>query len=385
MTAAVDFLTGQEKWHVEQGEVPAALKQLPDRSVDMCLFSPPYLEARMYKEDGKNLGIMRKCEAWVEWMIDVIAECHRVTKGPVFCVCAGSTKKFNYQPGPEGLLYEWWKRGGDCQVYRPCFYHRVGIPGSGGKDFLRGDVEYILCFKHAGILPFADNTACGHPPKWAPGGAMSHRMTDGTRVNQWGKTGDTSEQDAQRRQNGERQSAERPSHETVTVAEGKKRLGSQNLKGSLPPTSPSEGAGGRRVTRGHKEGDTQNSDSYTPPVKANPGNVQEQTYTFTATELADLLAAAEMGNWKHCKVGGNLLGHELAHSNEAPYPLTLCEWLVLPFCPPGGVVLDPMMGSGTTGHACLKHGRRFLGFDLRESQCTLSRRRLESVTPGLFA
>ena len=27
-----------------------------------------------------------------------------------------------------------------------------------------------------GKLPWSDNTACGHPPKWAPGGEMSHRL-----------------------------------------------------------------------------------------------------------------------------------------------------------------------------------------------------------------
>ena len=54
-----------------------------------------------------------------------------------------------------------------------------------------------------------------------------------------------------------------------------------------------------------------------------------------------------------------------------------------------GLVLDPFAGSGTTGHAAILHGRRFLGNDLRQSQVDLSRRRLEQVSgdgPGsLFA
>ena len=33
-------------------------------------------------------------------------------------------------------------------------------------------------------------------------------------------------------------------------------------------------------------------------------------------------------------------------------------------CPPGGLVLDPFMGSGTTGVACLRTGRRFVGVDI---------------------
>ena len=41
-------------------------------------------------------------------------------------------------------------------------------------------------------------------------------------------------------------------------------------------------------------------------------------------------------------------------------PLVLMEEIVQ-LCPPGGLVFDPFMGSGTTGVAALKHGRRFVG------------------------
>jgi len=39
------------------------------------------------------------------------------------------------------------------------------------------------------------------------------------------------------------------------------------------------------------------------------------------------------------------------------------------FCPPGGLVCDPMVGSGTSALASVRHGRRFVGGDLykRES------------------
>lgn len=34
---------------------------------------------------------------------------------------------------------------------------------------------------------------------------------------------------------------------------------------------------------------------------------------------------------------------------------------IVEICPPGGSVFDPFMGSGTTGVAALKSGRRFVG------------------------
>ena len=72
-------------------------------------------------------------------------------------------------------------------AYRPCYWHRVGISGSGGDQWFRADVEYAMCFKRPGPLPWSDNTAMGHPPKWAPGGEMSHRLSDGTRCNPVGR------------------------------------------------------------------------------------------------------------------------------------------------------------------------------------------------------
>jgi site-specific DNA-methyltransferase (adenine-specific) len=78
------------------------------------------------------------------------------------------------------------------------------------------------------------------------------------------------------------------------------------------------------------------------------------------------------------------MGHELAHENEAPFPLGLAEFFVKSFAPAGGIVCDPFSGSGTTCHAALANGRKFVGCDLRESQVSLSKRRAESVTPELF-
>ncbi len=48
-------------------------------------------------------------------------------------------------------------------------------------------------------------------------------------------------------------------------------------------------------------------------------------------------------------------------------PLALMRWLVKLVTPPGGTVLDPFCGSGSTGVAAVLEGRRFLSFE-RESE-----------------
>jgi hypothetical protein len=128
--------------------------------------------------DARTYGIdaQRGCAEWISWMLDNTAEALRVARNCVIWVVAGVTRDRNYWPGPEGLLYEWWRRGGSA--YRPVYWHKVRIPGSGGTDWFRADIEYCLCFKRPGQLLWSDNTAMGHPPRWAPGGEMSHRVTD---------------------------------------------------------------------------------------------------------------------------------------------------------------------------------------------------------------
>jgi hypothetical protein len=205
----------------DAGHIPLA-----DSSCDIVIGSPPYCAARLYLEDGKDLGIARECVEWVEWMLAVTREAIRVSKGLVIWVCAGPTQDRQYQPGPEGLLWEWYKRGtcdGDGEHFlttggfleTPCYWRRNGISGSGGDQWFRKDVEYCLAFKKTLVLPHAENTACGHPPKWAPGGAMSHRLSDGTRKNQWGGN---SKSGTCRQKNGGIQAPGRPSHEVVSKA-----------------------------------------------------------------------------------------------------------------------------------------------------------------------
>ena len=60
-------------------------------------------------------------------------------------------------------------------------------------------------------------------------------------------------------------------------------------------------------------------------------------------------------------------------------PLTALEPLVEAFSSPGDVVLDPFMGSGSTGEAAVRHGRNFVGIELDEEYHTIATRRLAQL------
>ena len=62
--------------------------------------------------------------------------------------------------------------------------------------------------------------------------------------------------------------------------------------------------------------------------------------------------------------------------HPAGYPVELARRCIVAGCPPGGVVLDPFAGSGTTGVAALDTGRRFLGVELHAPYAEAAARRL---------
>jgi len=62
-------------------------------------------------------------------------------------------------------------------------------------------------------------------------------------------------------------------------------------------------------------------------------------------------------------------------------PLELMRWLVRLLCPPGGLVLDPTAGSGTTGAAAVLEGRRFHGIELEPAYVEIAAARIAHHSP----
>jgi hypothetical protein len=248
-----------------------------DRKIDLVFTSPPYENVRKYGE----LDFSLSGQDWVDWISERFTACHEACVGLTAFVVEGKTKNYQWSATPSLMMSDLHRRG--IKLRKPPVYQRVGIPGSGGPDWLRNDYEFIVCASH-GKLPWSDNVACGNSPKYSPGGKMSYRTVSGERVN-----------------------------------------------GDAPELA--------------KE--------YTPPVKANPGNLIK------------------------CSVGGGRMGSLLSHGNEAPFPEALAEFFIKSFCPPGGTVLDPFCGSGTTLAVAKRLGRNSIGIDVRQSQVDLTHRRLQ--------
>jgi DNA modification methylase len=64
-------------------------------------------------------------------------------------------------------------------------------------------------------------------------------------------------------------------------------------------------------------------------------------------------------------------------------PVALLSLLVTACCPPGGIVLDPFCGSGTTLVAAAQSGRHYIGIDRNPDAIRIARQRLASHSPLL--
>jgi len=63
----------------------------------------------------------------------------------------------------------------------------------------------------------------------------------------------------------------------------------------------------------------------------------------------------------------------------ATFPPKLIEPCILAGAPKVGVVLDPFMGSGTTGMVAVQHGRKFIGVELKPEYFKMARERIEAA------
>ncbi len=77
-------------------------------------------------------------------------------------------------------------------------------------------------------------------------------------------------------------------------------------------------------------------------------------------------------------------GCQPLNSNTHPTvkPTDLMAYLCRLVTPPGGVVLDPFMGSGSTGKAAMREGFRFIGIERDESYMAIADARIRGVSPG---
>lgn len=91
--------------------------------------------------------------------------------------------------------------------------------------------------------------------------------------------------------------------------------------------------------------------------------------TITAAEFTEYTKSI----WEFPTVSAKKVGH------PAPFPLELPSRLIKLYSYKDDVVLDPFCGSGTTCQAAELLGRRWIGVDVSEGYCEMTRKNVEGV------
>jgi site-specific DNA-methyltransferase (adenine-specific)/modification methylase len=60
-------------------------------------------------------------------------------------------------------------------------------------------------------------------------------------------------------------------------------------------------------------------------------------------------------------------------------PVWIMKWILREYTRPGDTILDPFMGSGTTGVACVKTGRNFIGVEIDPHYFAIAQKRIEQA------
>ena len=299
------------------GDALAELCKMPDRSVDCCVTSPPYFGLRDYGVDGQ-LGLEASPAEYVAAMVAVFAEVRRVL-------------------ADDGTL---WLNLGDSYASHP-----TGHKPDDGALHTRGGRTI------ASYQPGTGQTPYGIPSKnllgipWRVAFAL---QDDGWTLRNdiiWHKPNAMPESIQDRLSN---------RYEHVFLLAKSRRYffdldpiretrSEATMKRYETPFSSSGPYGTRKPGARERGVQTYDTDNLNPAGK-NPGDV-----------------------W-------SIPTAPFAEAHFAAFPPALAERCVLAGCKPGGTVLDPFSGAGTTGYAATKHGRRYVGIDLSSDYLDMSLR-----------
>lgn len=300
------------------GDALATLREMPDASVNCCVTSPPYFGLRDYGEAGQY-GLEASPAEYVETMRAVFAEVRRVLAddGTLWLNLGDS-----YVTGSSGSRVSSGLQGRSNRETTPQGFGQKSGGGLPGKSLIGVPWRVAFGLQDDGWL--LRNALVWHKPNAMPESVEDRCANDYEQVflltkssRYWFDLDPIREPILHERIRGERgeiiEADRTPYPSGWPKQAGRGRTGNQRKYVGVD--------GGR-----------------------NPGSVWDiPTSPFPAAHFATM-------------------------------PPALAERCVLAGCKPGGLVLDPFSGSGTTGMVATRNGRRYIGIDLSRDYLDLSLR-----------
>jgi len=313
------------------------MKKLPDNSIDMVLTSPPYDAVRKYN------GFTYDLHAAGE-------QIKRVLKngGVAVMVIQDQTKNFGKSLTSFKTIIDWCDNIG-FKLFETIIYRKNGTEGAWWKNRFRIDHEYIPIFLK-GERPLYFNKEHLKIPSKHGGKIMSgfaSRKTDGT------------------------------TQESV-----RKAINALKCRGTIwyyDENQHEPNLENRLIETLKMIDDFQSNTN---------GNVvdKKEFLEMLAIMKKNLIDSIDMVSdsgtiWNYLMAGDK---SPIKRKHPAHFPDKIPLDFIPTFCPEGGIVLDPFIGSGTTAYIAKKLNRHFVGFDISEEYCSVAKERLSTIEPKLI-
>lgn len=387
----------QELNTIIQGDTLTELRKMASDSVDLVITSPPYWKTRNYQVEGQ-LGQESDYLTYLDCLIHIMAELKRVVKptGSIY---------FNIAD-----VYNTPKKGNTNGIDRASFHMKEGINTETFKKetspsmpkgslmniparFAIACTDELKLVEQNEIIWFKRNA-------FSSGGATHVRYGNDyepvyffTKTNdyyfktQYEPLAESTMKELEQRYLGqatkdyEAGGAQNPSDAKRSTIESLKKMIDQFLTTDIR-------WGGKKQTDAN--GGTYSGKVWKVPTRPgiNPGEnskwteeLQDPAEKYHAKDESTrrMIIIRELngklfGKAKRSVWNVTVKGYHGAHI--ATFPPDLIEPMMLASCPPGGIVLDPFMGAGTTGLVAIKNGFNFLGIELNPEYIAQANKRI---------
>lgn len=338
------FLIGNAPSLLVAGDALSALQSLPDGCIDLVLTSPPYWRQRRYA-DATAIGGEATMREYVAALLPICAEIRRVLK-PIgsFWLNLGDAYERKNLCGIPWRVALALQDEGDWTLRNEVIWHKLKGGPDNARDKLRNVHEHVFHFVRS-ARPYYDLDPIRNAPRPTAQGAAGV-------VTATGVSGVRYRRQIQR---------------STALSATERAAALAALDATLAKVTAGELFDFRMVIRGQQR--VTHSDSTAVSGRATElarDGFYILPYDNRGSKPGDVWEIVPEDSWRRD-----------AHS--APFPEALCVLPILATCPPGGIVLDPFVGTGTAVVAAVRRGRRGIGIDLSAEYLQTAEARLAAL------
>ena len=339
-----DFLSSTSNpYKFVPGDSHEVLKAFPDESVSMAMTSPPYWMQRSYSGNSR-LGHEESPEEYVSNLTSVFHELKRVLRrdGSLWLNIGDTYEGKNLCGIPWSVARS---MQGDGWILRQAvIWDKVKGNPSTSRDKLRNMYEFVFHFVRMSKYYF-DLDSIRNPP------GKPYRK-EGKIVTATGVSG---------------KKYKRQIHLSKALTGHEKQMALVALAETLRKVEMGVIPDFRMVIRGTQRA-THSDD---PQFSGRASELRRRgfyilPYHSKGTAPGDVWRVIPEDSWRK-------------DTHFAVYPKELCWTPIKSTCPPGGLVLDPFSGTGTTVLAALELNRRGIGIETSEEYVRISERRIKEL------